>query len=294
MSVYTPCQWSALPCWRKAQATGLLPVALRGPCQWHTFHTKGAMGGPLVHILIQSGYREHSYQQPVWGRDRQKYMSYLQRETLAKVRENLGLYREIPRMAKQGEWWQNGSTCSYSYSKQSLEPSWQRAGLQEQLLTLQATGNSPESYLVAGGVEADTASPVYYKSNSMNCKSLPPASQTPYLGATQLQDREYYTTAPNVFSGYTWTTTTLRTPGMGMCCCNNILTVKGMINRKVDIMRWQRSSFQTKEQDKHTHTHTHTPPNDEEIGNLPEKEFRVIKQRWSKILEKEWRQEWRA
>ena len=37
-------------------------------------------------------------------------------------------------------------------------------------------------------------------------------------------------------------------------------------------MRHQRSSFKTKEQDKNTQK----PPNDEEIGNLPEKEFRVM------------------
>ena len=37
-------------------------------------------------------------------------------------------------------------------------------------------------------------------------------------------------------------------------------------------MRHQRSSFKTKEQDKNTQK----TPNDEEIGNLPEKEFRVM------------------
>ena len=36
-------------------------------------------------------------------------------------------------------------------------------------------------------------------------------------------------------------------------------------------MRHQRSIFQTKEQDKNTQN----PLNDEEIGNLPEKEFRA-------------------
>ena len=37
-------------------------------------------------------------------------------------------------------------------------------------------------------------------------------------------------------------------------------------------MRQQRSSFQTKEQD----NNIKTPLNDEEIGNLPEKEFRLM------------------
>ena len=37
-------------------------------------------------------------------------------------------------------------------------------------------------------------------------------------------------------------------------------------------MRWQRSSFWTKEHGKNTQK----PQNDEEIGNLPEKEFRVM------------------
>ena len=64
----------------------------------------------------------------------------------------------------------------------------------------------------------------------------------------------------------------LRTPGLGTCFSIYIPTVKGMINKKMDTMRQQRSSFQTKEQDENTQK----PLNDEEIGNLLEKEFRVM------------------
>ena len=45
-----------------------------------------------------------------------------------------------------------------------------------------------------------------------------------------------------------------------------------MIKRQEDTVRHQISSFQSKEQDKNTQN----PLNDEEIGNLPEKEFRVM------------------
>ena len=40
-------------------------------------------------------------------------------------------------------------------------------------------------------------------------------------------------------------------------------------------MRWQINSFQTKEQDKHTHT-LKKQLNEDMIGNIPEKEFRVM------------------
>lgn len=43
------------------------------------------MGGPLTHILIHRGYREHSYQQPGRGRDCWKYTSYSYRESLWQV-----------------------------------------------------------------------------------------------------------------------------------------------------------------------------------------------------------------
>ena len=45
-----------------------------------------------------------------------------------------------------------------------------------------------------------------------------------------------------------------------------------MINRKVDTMRHQRSSFQTKGQDKNVQKQL----NDGYIGNLPENKFRVM------------------
>ena len=67
----------------------------------------------------------------------------------------------------------------------------------------------------------------------------------------------------------------LRTPGLCTCFGTYIPTLKGMINRKVDTMRQQRSTIQRKEQDKNTHTHKKTL-NEEEIGNIPEKEFRVM------------------
>ena len=58
--------------------------------------------------------------------------------------------------------------------------------------------------------------------------------------------------------------------GLGTFFSIYIPTVKGTINRKVDTMTPQRSSFQTKEQDKNTQK----PLNDEKIDNLPEQEFR--------------------
>ena len=60
----------------------------------------------------------------------------------------------------------------------------------------------------------------------------------------------------------------LRTPGLGTSCCVYIPAVEGMI----DIMRPQRNSFQTKEQDKNTQKQL----KEEEIGNRPTKEFRVM------------------
>lgn len=65
------CGICRLPGWRKAQAPRLLPVTLQGPCQWHSFHAKEAMGGPLVHFLI---YRDPPCLQPGQERDHQKYM----------------------------------------------------------------------------------------------------------------------------------------------------------------------------------------------------------------------------
>ena len=41
----------------KAQALWLQPGDLWGPCQRCSFHAKGAMGGPLVHILNHGSYR---------------------------------------------------------------------------------------------------------------------------------------------------------------------------------------------------------------------------------------------
>lgn len=64
----------------------------------------------------------------------------------------------------------------------------------------------------------------------------------------------------------------MRTPGLSTCFNIYLATIKGMVNRKVDAMRHQRSSFQKKDQDKNIQK----PLNDEEMGNLPEKEFRVM------------------
>ena len=57
-----------------------------------------------------------------------------------------------------------------------------------------------------------------------------------------------------------------------------------MINRKADIMRQQRSSFLTKQQDKNTQKQL----NDEE-KEIYLKEFRVMIVKTTQILEKEWR-----
>ena len=85
-----------------------------------------------------------------WGRGCQKCMSC---SSSSGVAPYLGLYREMPRVPKQEEGLQNG-TC---YREQFLKPFQQREGLQEQLLILQAAGNSPASYLVAGGTGATAA-----------------------------------------------------------------------------------------------------------------------------------------
>ena len=132
----------------------------KGPHQWHLFHAEGCLGGPLVHIPIHSGYREHSCQQPGMGRNHQKHTSCGCRESLLPtVRERsppLGLQRSL-------QWPNKGSDCRMApdphYREQSLETSWHSEGLQEQLLTLPATENSPQSYLVAGGVAGATAAP---------------------------------------------------------------------------------------------------------------------------------------
>lgn len=63
-------------------------------------------------------------------------------------------------------------------------------------------GNSPEKYVVAGGVVGDTVAPMCYKSDPVSCESLPPTSQAPSLAVTQLQEKEFNTTAPNTCSGY--------------------------------------------------------------------------------------------
>ena len=131
--------------------------------------------------------------------------------------------------------------------------------------------NSTQSYLLAGGPVRDTATPVSYKSKPVNSEILPPASQTLslFLADTQLQ-KKHDTVTPNMCSGYTWTTNTPENFRTGHLL-QHPLTNKEMINRKVDNI-WQRSSFQTKEQGKNTQK----PLNDEEIGNLPEKKFRVM------------------
>ena len=58
-------------------------------------------------------------------------------------------------VAKKEKCHQNSGICPTA-REQSLESPWQRVVQQKQLLALQATGNSPESYLVAGGVAGVT------------------------------------------------------------------------------------------------------------------------------------------
>ena len=208
-----------------------------------------------------------------WGRDCQKYMSCSHRESLlATAREKhpeLGAIERDPTVGKQRKWWKNSGVCTYSYREHSQEDSQQRERLQEQLLTLQATGNSPESYLVAGGhcMRPCCPLPTCYKRNPVNGESLPPASQNPSLETTQLQEKECDTT-PGILE----LLPPLKTPGLSTCCCIYIPSVKGTINRQADIIRKQRSSVQTKKQDKNTHKTL----NDEEIGNLPEKNSVII------------------
>ena len=61
------------------------------------------------------------------------------------------------------------------------------------------------------------------------------------------------------------------------------------MHRKIDKRKRQRILYQMKEQDK-------TPEkqlNEVEIGNLPEKEFRLMIVKMIQDLGKEWRQRWR-
>ena len=92
------------PTSEKHKLQGPFQQPCKNPCRWHSFHTKAKVGGPLIQILTLSGYREHPYQQPGRGKDRQKYTSCGHIENfLATVREKpqfLELYREIPRVSK--------------------------------------------------------------------------------------------------------------------------------------------------------------------------------------------------
>lgn len=68
--------------------------------QWHSLHTKGAMGSSLVHIPFHSSYREHSYQEPGRGSD----MSCSYRESLlAKVGEKPSTFGTIERDPWNGQ-----------------------------------------------------------------------------------------------------------------------------------------------------------------------------------------------
>ena len=76
------------------------------------------------------------------------------------------------------------------------------------------------------------------KTSPMNCESLPPSSQKPSLADIQLQDRECNTAAPAAMVIYELLSH-MRTLGQGTYCSMYISTAKGMISRKVDIMRKQ-------------------------------------------------------
>lgn len=145
------------------------------------------MRGPS-HIQIHNGYREHTCQWPRRGRDCQKCVPCNYRESLVttvrKKSPSLRLQRELSAVARQGL-----GACPCSYTQQSKEPPQKREGLQEELLILPATENGPESCLVAGGITRAITAPLCYKSNPVNCKSLPTPSQTPSLADTQLQER---------------------------------------------------------------------------------------------------------
>ena len=63
-------------------------MALESPGWCHSVQVKEAMGSPLVHIQIHSGYRKHSSQHTGRGRDYQKCTSCSYRESLlATVKE---------------------------------------------------------------------------------------------------------------------------------------------------------------------------------------------------------------
>ena len=124
-----------------------------------------------------------------------------------------------------------------SYRDQSQKPPQQREGLQGQLLTLPATGNSPESYLVAGQVAGAIAAPKSYKSNLMKCESLPPSSQTPFLAGTEPQEKQCDTAAPITCSRYMWTPTTTENFRTGHLLLHLYIFCQRYYNSKLYIMR---------------------------------------------------------
>jgi len=107
--------------------------------------------------------------------------------------------------------------------------------LQEQLLTLEATGNSPESYLVVGGVTGNTSPHTCYKSNPVNCESLPPSSQTPSLDPPSSKRDSVIPLCPSHALGPYELLPPLRTPGLDTCCYIYKHAVKGTKNRMVDM-----------------------------------------------------------
>ena len=72
-----------------------------------------------------------------------------------------------------------------------------------------------------------TAAHTRNRSNPVKCESLPPASQTTSVAATELQEREYDKLLPTCALGTCELLPPLRTPGLGTCYFIYIPTVRG-------------------------------------------------------------------
>ena len=133
-------------------------------------------------------------------------------------------------------------------------PSWQRKwGGRRKVMTLQDIGNSPGSYLVAGGASRDTATPMSYKSNTVNSESLPPASQLPS------SRRSVTVLLTTHVLGYVWTTTIPENSRTRHLHCHLRTSCQGGGKQKSihhETSKKQLSDKGTRQ----THTHTWTTP----------------------------------
>lgn len=132
--------------------------------------------------------------------------------------------------------------------------------------------NSPQSYLLAGGIR-HTATPESYKSNPVNGEILPPTAQTLSLTATQLQET-CDTVTPNMYvlriHMNHYHPENSRTGHLLQHLHTYYQGADKQKDRHYEMTKKQLSDKQGKKK---------TKPQkllNDEIGNLPEKEFRVM------------------